>query len=70
MIKVLYNGEYIELKDEIEKGSKELDMLIDEDDLEETQEFNIDLDFENTYEYDFSSLEETKEYVMEDKSEL
>ena len=46
MIKVLYNGEYIELEDEIEKGSKELDMLIDEDDLEETQEFNIDLDFE------------------------
>ena len=70
MIKVLYNGEYIELEDKIEKGSKELDMLIDEDDLEETQEFNIDLDFENTYEYDFSSLEETKEYVMEDKSEL
>lgn len=70
MVKVLYNGEYIELEDEIEKGVKELDMITEEDDLEDTKEFTIDLDFENTYEYDFSSLEDTKEYVMEDKSEL
>ena len=27
MAKVLYNGEYIELEDEIEKGAKELDMI-------------------------------------------
>ena len=70
MVKVLYNGEYIELEDEIEKGAKELDMITEENDLEDTKEFNIDLDFENTYEYDFSSLEDTKEYIMEDKSEL
>ena len=47
MVKVLYNGEYIELEDEIEKGAKELDMITEENDLEDT-----------------------KEYVMEDKSEL
>lgn len=33
MVKVLYNGEYIELEDEIEKGAKELDKITEEDDL-------------------------------------
>ena len=32
MVKVLYNGEYIELEDEIEKGAKKLDMITEEDD--------------------------------------
>ncbi len=69
MAKVLYNGEYIELKDELEPGCKELDMLTNEQNnledtielssinLEDTMKINVD-DLENTQELDLSDMNE------------
>lgn len=64
MTKVLYNGEYIDLCDELEPGYKELDILtdIDEDkrDLEDTMEMkSINLD--DTLEFKIRDLNDTQE---------
>lgn len=57
MVKVLYNGNYIELKDELEPGYAELDLLSNDNDvnLEDTQELKFD-NLENTKEWDFGDL--------------
>lgn len=70
MVKILYNGEYIELESELEPGTKELDIYTDVDDLEDTKEFNKELDFDNTTEFDFSDMSDTKEFIMEEYNEL
>lgn len=70
MVKILYNGEYIELESELEPGTKELDIYTEVDDLEDTKEFNKELDFDNTAEFDFSDMSDTKEFIMEEYNEL
>lgn len=58
MTKVLYNGEYIELKDELEPGYLELDLL--------TESIN---DLEDTIEIKNINLEDTKEFNLGDLNE-
>lgn len=66
MTKVLYNGEYIELCDELEKGYEELDLLESKkDNLEDTIELKK-INFEDTQEFNFNELEDTKEIDLGD----
>ena len=61
MAKVLYNGNYIELKDELEPGYKELDLLTDVksdlDDLEDTIVIDS-INLEDTQKLDLGDLNE------------
>ena len=61
MTKVLYNGEYIELEDELEEGYKELELLMPKKtDLDDTMELKK-INFDDTQEFNFDELENTKE---------
>ena len=45
MTRVTYNGNIIELKDKLEKGERELDLITQDDiNLEDTMELNLKLD--------------------------
>ena len=69
MTRVLYNGEYIELCDELEKGYKELDLLEPkENNLEDTIELKK-INLEDTQEFNFDELENTKEINLGDINE-
>lgn len=67
MRKVLYNGEYIELNDELERGSVELDMLTNgeenQDNLEDTIELKS-VNLEDTIELKVSDLVDTQEIII------
>lgn len=59
-MKVLCNGEYIEFKDELEPGFKELDLhIIDEEAVE-----NNNINLENTIELKSVNLEDTQPYEL------
>lgn len=60
MTKVKYNGEYIELCDELEPGYLELDLLTEEDKVDE---------LEDTKEFNFNSLEDTQILNVGDNDE-
>ena len=57
MTRVLYNGEYIELKDELEPGYKELDSLTNKKD-EENKNESPQINLEDTKEFDLGDLNE------------
>ena len=61
MTKVLYNGTYIELCDELEPGYKELDML---NPVEEKNDY-----LEKTIEFDPINLDDTQEFDLDDTQE-
>ena len=68
MGKLLYNGEYIEVDDELEKGYKELDLL-DTSNKEEGLENTIEMksiNLDNTLELEKMDLENTQEIELGD----
>ncbi len=72
MTKVLLNGEYIELVDELEPGYLELDKLTDEDLGIDNQEDTIEINpinLEDTQEFVFPDLSSTQEIPVGDNNE-
>ena len=57
-MKVLYNGETIELKDKLTEGATSYDIFSDSINLEDTIEFDPNLFFEKTN-INFNNLEKT-----------
>lgn len=69
MTKVMYNGNEIELLDELEVGYRELDMLTDKTNIEENLEDTIELkkiNLENTVEFNVKDLEDTQDLELGD----
>lgn len=62
MTKFLYHGEYIELDEKIEEGSKELDILTtnNKENLEDTMDLDKILNLEDTMEFRFGDLNDRK----------
>jgi len=61
-MKVLYNGEYIELKEELEPGYEELDLHIINEEKNESNDKNL----EDTIEIKPINLEETQTFELGD----
>jgi len=57
-MKILYNGEQIELKDKLTEGATSYDIFSDSINLEDTIEFDPNLFFEKTN-LNFNNLEKT-----------
>lgn len=72
MTKVMYNGNEIELADELEYGYKELDMLIKEkrtvDRLEENIELN-NINLDNVFELKLNNLQSANKNDLGDVNE-